>query len=82
MSKGLEALERISKGYIDTDDVETIQKVHKTLVLLIEYRVQISWFTSLLKTFPNYTEDEYNFALPDNMKLTKEDYEILKEVLS
>ena len=82
MSKGLEALERIAKGYIDTDDIETISKALKALDIIIEKRVQISWFSSLLKNFPHYTHEDYNFALPDNMQLMKEEYEILKEVLA
>lgn len=78
MSKGLEALERIAKGYIDTDDIETISIELKALDIIIEKSVQISWFTSLLKNFPHYTHEDYNFALPDNMQLMKEEYEILK----
>ena len=93
MSKGLEALKSIEKEMSELygsdiayypDNLEKFQIIAnelKALDIILEKRVQISWFTSLLKNFPNYTHDDYNFALPDNMQLMKEEYELLKEVL-
>ena len=82
MSKGLVALQFMRKRDMFLPScASTIEKELKALDIIIEKRVQISWFTLLLKNFPNYTHDDYNFALPDNMQLMKEEYEILKEVL-
>ena len=64
--------------------VETFKREQKelhALEIIKEKHVQISWFTKLLKIYPNYTESDYNFALPDDMRLSEEEYNILKEVL-
>ena len=83
MSKGLVALQFMrERDMFLPSCASTIEKELKALDIISEKSVQISWFTSLLKNFPNYTHDDYNFALPDNMQLMKEEYEILKEVLS
>ena len=83
MSKGLEALQFMRERDMFVHScASTIEKELKALDIILEKSVQISWFTSLLKNFPNYTHDDYNFALPDNMQLMEEEYEILKEVLS
>ena len=73
---------KTGKMYAPQELSEIVRKELKALELIIEYRVQISWFKTLIKNFPNYTEQDYNFALPDNMQLTREDYELLKEVLA
>ena len=83
MSKGLVALQFMrERDMFLPSCASTIEKELKALDIISEKSVQISWFTSLLKNFPNYTHDDYNFALPDNMQLMEEEYEILKEVLS
>lgn len=84
MSKELEALERIIETFYDKDseDIQIVRKALKALEIIKENHVQIGWFTKLLKIHPNYTEGEYNFGLPDNMKLSEEEYKLLKEVLA
>ena len=84
MSKELEALESIIETFYDKDseDIQIVRKALEVLEIIKEHNVQISWFTRLLKSNPRYTHEDYNFALADNCQLSKEEYEILKEVLS
>ena len=95
MSKGLDSLDKITR-YINPiygknliaqyreamDNVAIVRKNLLALEIIKENHVQISWFTMLLKSDPKYTHDDYNFGIADNRKLTKEEYELLKEVLS
>ena len=73
---------KTGKMYAPKELTEIVRKALKALEIIVENYVQISWFTTLLKNFPHYTHEDYNFALPDNMQLSKEEYEILKEVLA
>ena len=82
MSKGLEALQFMrERDMFLPSCANTIEKELKALEIIKERSVQISWFTGLLKIHPHYNYVDYNFALADNRKLTKEEYELLKEVL-
>ena len=96
MSKGLEELKDLKNAFIgycrelkcETNYIKVcenkfskIEKELKALEIIKERSVQISWFTGLLKIHPHYNYVDYNFALADNRKLTKEEYELLKEVL-
>ena len=82
MSKGLEALQFMrERDMFLPSCASTIEKELKALEIIKVCSVQISWFTGLLKIHPHYNHVDYNFALADNRKLTKEEYELLKEVL-
>lgn len=73
MIKGLEVLEHISKGFIDTDDIETISKELKALEIIKVKEVDIKAFNDLQDL------EDYNYYC--SPELTQEEYNLLKETL-
>lgn len=81
MKTCLEVLERLSKGYIDTDDLDTIRLILKALEIIKKKRVNI---ISLLSSIEWYNPSHYNDSVgcPIGGELTQEEYDLLKGVLN
>lgn len=89
MSKGLEAFKTLLNNYsyheYDEGRVNTIDKELKALKIIKSKRVDVAYFLWCID-FYDYEEgldlEEYNLScIKDEWKLTKEEYDLLKEVL-
>lgn len=84
MSRGLRALKRIKDFLVLNtkhwkQDVGYIEKELKALEIIKEKKVNI---ILLISSFNNHiTIRYYNSWFPDKLKLTQEEYDLLKEVL-
>ena len=84
MSKGLEALKEIKRDYkypsqYEEELFETIEKQLKALEIIKNKQVAVDEFIMCIKKADNSLE-EYN-AFAGSNALTKEEYELLKEVM-
>lgn len=85
MSKGIEAFKRIGNAidhadeiawsYFEEGDFDIVDKELKALEIIKEKQINIDLFNDT----PNI--DEYNYWCSDRAILTKEEYDLLKEVL-
>lgn len=76
MKTCLEVLERLSKGYIDTDDLDTIRLILKGFDIIKEKEVNVYDFKEYdSKYLYNKHTIEYF------QELTPEDYALLKDIL-
>lgn len=81
MSKGLEALKRIVKGYIDTDDIETISKELKALEIIKNRKVDI-YLLEITKNVDQYNKPFCEHLVSLCRLLTQEEYDLLKGVVN
>ena len=86
MSKGLEALKFIQ--FADSESKEIVEKELKALEIIKKKKVQVAYLHSMWDdfetTFNSNDEDVrwlYNEGRPKKEQLTKEEYDLLKEVL-
>lgn len=87
-SKPLQALENIIETFMDKDseDIKTVRTTLKALEIIKKHRLDIDWFLQFVKQDINYKYYVYCVEQSDNefakrFLLTKEEYELLKEVL-
>ena len=79
MSKGLEALESIIETFYDKDseDIQIVRKELKALEIIRNKNVNIVWLNMCFQEFYGYESYNRNAEI----KITREEYELLKEVL-
>lgn len=85
MSKGLEALNRISTGSIRGLDLDIITKELKAFEIIKNKKVDVSYLCIIIEADIIYNTNiafsGYNLSVENKYKLTQKEFDLLKEIL-